>query len=224
MDTQKIGHFLKKLRKESGMSQEQLGERLGVSNKTVSRWETGNYMPPVDMLIELADFYEVDIREILDGERKNMCLDKEQKEAYIKLADYSKYKEKKLLRKLLAIITIGIVAWGVSFSFLLCFVNSAKGAGFILICETIALLLYGVGMCFVKATRSAVGFLNTVLGAAIAVVVSNIALLAIFFGSGSYYNYGIIGAYYFIVILLAIFVITGILMSVISIKERNCKS
>lgn len=50
MDTKKVGAFLKKLRKENNMTQEQLGERIGVTNKTISRWETGNYMPPVECL------------------------------------------------------------------------------------------------------------------------------------------------------------------------------
>ena len=42
MDTKKVGMFLKQLRTENGMTQEQLGEKIGVSNKTISRWETGN--------------------------------------------------------------------------------------------------------------------------------------------------------------------------------------
>ena len=42
MDTKKIGTFLKELRNENGMTQEQLGEKIGVSNKTISRWETGD--------------------------------------------------------------------------------------------------------------------------------------------------------------------------------------
>ena len=41
MDQEKIGRFIAQLRKERGMTQEQLGERLGVSQRTVSRWETG---------------------------------------------------------------------------------------------------------------------------------------------------------------------------------------
>ena len=69
MDTKKIGTFLKELRKEKGMTQEQLGERIGVSNKTISRWETGNYMPPVDCLNMLSDIYDISINEILAGER-----------------------------------------------------------------------------------------------------------------------------------------------------------
>ncbi len=61
MDMKKIGAFLKELRNEKGMTQEQLGERIGVSNKTISRWETGNYMPPVDCLSILSDIYNISI-------------------------------------------------------------------------------------------------------------------------------------------------------------------
>ena len=69
MDTIKIGNFLADLRKEQGLTQEALGEKLGVTNKTVSRWENGNYLPPVEMLQELSKLYAVSINEILCGER-----------------------------------------------------------------------------------------------------------------------------------------------------------
>lgn len=68
MNQQKIGEFLKYLRKNKGLTQEQLAEHFCVSSRTVSRWENGNNMPDIDILIELADFYEVDIRELIDGE------------------------------------------------------------------------------------------------------------------------------------------------------------
>ncbi len=69
MDTKKVGSFLKELRKEKGFTQEQLGEKVGVSNKTVSRWENGNYLPPVDCLDILSDIYDVSMNEIIAGER-----------------------------------------------------------------------------------------------------------------------------------------------------------
>lgn len=69
MDTIKIGNFLANLRKEQGLTQEALGEKLGVTNKTVSRWENGNYLPPAEMLKELSELYAVSINEILCGER-----------------------------------------------------------------------------------------------------------------------------------------------------------
>ena len=71
MDTKKIGMFLKELRKQNNMTQEQLGERLGVTNKTVSRWETGNYMPPIECLKRLSDIYIISINEIISGKRLN---------------------------------------------------------------------------------------------------------------------------------------------------------
>lgn len=69
MNMKKIGQFLAELRKEKEWTQEQLGERLGVTNKTVSRWENGNYLPPVEMLQLLSEFYDLTINEILSAQR-----------------------------------------------------------------------------------------------------------------------------------------------------------
>ena len=55
MDQQKIGRFLKDLRKEKNLTQEQLAERFQISRRTVSRWETGSNLPDLDLLIEMAD-------------------------------------------------------------------------------------------------------------------------------------------------------------------------
>lgn len=69
MNQIKIGKFIAALRKEKGMTQEQLGEKLGVTNKTVSRWENGNYMPDVEMLSLLSEEFGVSINELISGER-----------------------------------------------------------------------------------------------------------------------------------------------------------
>lgn len=69
MDTVKIGAFIALLRKEKNLTQEALGERLGVTNKTVSRWETGTYLPPVEALKELSELFGVTINELLSGKR-----------------------------------------------------------------------------------------------------------------------------------------------------------
>ena len=67
MDQKKIGQFLKTLRKEKNITQEVLAETLNVSSRTISRWETGNNMPDISLLIELSQFYHVSISEIIDG-------------------------------------------------------------------------------------------------------------------------------------------------------------
>ena len=74
MDTIKVGAFLKELRKEHGLSQEQLADKFNVSSRSVSRWENGNTMPDISIMIELADFYDIDIRDLLRGERKSGTL------------------------------------------------------------------------------------------------------------------------------------------------------
>lgn len=67
MDILQVGKFLAELRHSKGLTQEQLGERLGVTNKTISRWENGNYLPPVEGLQQLSKLYGVSINEILTG-------------------------------------------------------------------------------------------------------------------------------------------------------------
>ena len=69
MDQIKIGKFIAALRKDKGLTQEQLGEKLGVTNKTISRWENGNYMPDVEMLSLLSKEFGVSINELISGER-----------------------------------------------------------------------------------------------------------------------------------------------------------
>lgn len=69
MNQAKIGRFIAELRKEQGWTQMQLGERLGVSNKTISRWENGNYMPDLAVLPELAELLAVSVNELIAGQR-----------------------------------------------------------------------------------------------------------------------------------------------------------
>lgn len=104
IDQIKIGGFLRELRKEKELTQEQLAEKFGVSSRSVSRWENGNTMPELGILVELADYYEVDIKEIIDGERKSESMKKEEKETLRKVADYAEV-EKKLVVKRRCIVT-----------------------------------------------------------------------------------------------------------------------
>jgi len=69
MDLVQIGKFIAELRKEQKLTQEQFGEKLGVTNKTVSRWENGNYLPPADILLAISRLSDVSVNEILCGRR-----------------------------------------------------------------------------------------------------------------------------------------------------------
>ena len=95
MNQVKIGEFLRELRKEKGLTQEQFAEQFNISRRSVSRWETGSNMPDVGLLIDIADFFDVDIREIIDGERKIVNMEKETLKKVAEYADAEKYILKK---------------------------------------------------------------------------------------------------------------------------------
>ena len=111
MDLIKVGAFLQTLRKEKGLTQEQLAEQVGVARRTVSRWETGSNMPDLDILLELADFYSVDLREILDGERKSEQMNEELKETVLQVADYSNEEKARLLKRMHGMFIAGLIGF-----------------------------------------------------------------------------------------------------------------
>lgn len=63
MNQKQIGIFISELRKEKNLTQLELGELLGVTNKTVSRWENGNYMPDISIIPLLCQTLEITINE-----------------------------------------------------------------------------------------------------------------------------------------------------------------
>lgn len=118
MDMVKMGSFLAELRKEHNLTQAELGEKLGVTNKTISRWETGNYMPPVEMLEALSNMYDMTINELLSGKKLSTEEYKEMAEMNIKetlkssafsLKEKQEFYKKKWLKDHVAImVLIGI--------------------------------------------------------------------------------------------------------------------
>lgn len=108
MDTKKIGAFLRSLRHEKGLTQEQLAEHFNISNRTISRWETGSNMPDISIITELADFYEIDIRELLDGERR--LPDKAPEDTLQKVIDYTDTDKEQLANTVKKYSIAGLIA------------------------------------------------------------------------------------------------------------------
>ena len=111
MDQIKIGTFLRQLRKENGLTQEQLAEKLGVTNRSVSRWENGVNMPDFDLVIEIADLFDITIDEFLYGERKIDMIDKNTEETMLNVADYTVDDNMALVRRLCGVFTGGVAAF-----------------------------------------------------------------------------------------------------------------
>jgi len=110
MDQVKVGDFLKELRKEKGLTQEQLAEQFNVSRRTVSRWETASNLPDLDILIEMADYYEIELKELLNGERKSEEMNKELEETVLKVAELSNEDKIKLTRRMNRLFICGFIA------------------------------------------------------------------------------------------------------------------
>lgn len=145
MDQKKIGGFLKELRKEKGITQEQFAEMMGVSGRTVSRWETGTNMPDLSILIQIADYYNVEMKEILDGERKSEIMEKELKETLMKVADYSEIEKEKAAKA-------GNTAFGIMFAICTAMIViqlAITGDLLFTMGETAALVIGGVAYIFI---------------------------------------------------------------------------
>lgn len=112
MDQKKIGSFLKELRKSRNLSQEQLGDILNVTGRSVSRWETGTNMPDISILVELAEFYEISIPELIDGERRENSVS-EEKEIALKVSDYEAFKDQNIRYSLFLFTMLSLVGIGV---------------------------------------------------------------------------------------------------------------
>ena len=155
MDQVKIGRFLQELRKEQKLTQEQLAEKLGVARRTVSRWETGSNMPDLDILIELSDLYSVDLRELLNGERKSEKMDKELKETVLQVAEYTNAEKEKSARIVNVYFISGITALCVNLAVSFLDIDGTFLKGFIEgATQSLAMLAMALGLLYTTGRLS----------------------------------------------------------------------
>lgn len=121
MNQQKIGSFIRELRKEQGITQEQLAEQFNVSARTISRWETGHNMPDISLLVEISEFFDVSIPEIINGERKSENMNEEVKEVAEKLSDYAGEEKINMIKNVRNLSITGVCA------LILCYILEAAG-------------------------------------------------------------------------------------------------
>lgn len=148
MDQQKIGTFLKTLRLERHLTQAQLAEHLGVTNRSVSRWETGVNLPDLDLVLELTAYYHITLEEFLDGQRRpDPEASKPDVETLLRVADYERSDQARLSRRICGFFLLAIGAF-VVYGVLNVLGLSQEGLG-----EHIASLCLGIvfGMLLVGA-------------------------------------------------------------------------
>ena len=116
MDQKKIGRFIAELRKEKGLTQAQLAEKFGISNRAVSKWENGKSLPDASIMINLCNFLGITVNELLNGERISMEDYKEKAEDTMTNVVEISQKEKRAMMKDirnrgLFTIVLGIILW-----------------------------------------------------------------------------------------------------------------
>lgn len=189
MDQKKIGSFLKELRKEKGITQETFAEELNVSGRTVSRWETGNNLPDISLLVAIADFYEVDVREIIEGERKSE-MNEELKDVANKMADYAGTEKSKMMTWIQMIGFIGVFILTLAIVFQCVSYNpdvfnaGALAASFVSLIIMVVITLYVIGILEKIVKRK--GFIRSIRITTIALMV-----ISIFFASKVLLVFGI---------------------------------
>lgn len=142
MNQEAIGKFIAACRKEKGLTQMQLAEKLNLTNRAVSKWETGKSCPDVSIMLELCDILGITVNELLSGERIQM--ENYQKKAEENLIELQRKKDKAL--KSLSRIEL---IW-LAFALLLCPVHFAinyyypenKGTGVGILIALIGLILF----------------------------------------------------------------------------------
>ena len=98
MDQIKIGKFIAFCRKEQGMTQAVLAEKLGISDRAISKWETGNSMPDSGIMLELCELLKINVNELLSGERiMAEVYDKRVEENLLAMVKQKEDKDKQLL-------------------------------------------------------------------------------------------------------------------------------
>lgn len=177
MNQMQIGGFLKELRKEKGLTQEQAAEKLNVSGRTISRWETGNTMPDISLLTEIAELYEVSIPEIISGERKSENMNKEVKETAEVMATYANAEKETMIKSIRNESIMGTIAMGILAAFDLSGIQSSGLVGYIyLYCDTLVyvtvlmIFLHATGLLYKFKGRNSLGNLPTPLRYVIVVV------------------------------------------------------
>ena len=220
MDTVKFGAFLKELRKEQGLTQEQLAEKMKVSNRTVSRWETGANVPDLDILIELSEFYQIDLKDLLMGERQTAGDSESDAQFAQEVAQYQAIKETKRMRLLFYCILLEIIVMLGLLIVTAILLTDIIGGIMIPSFLVIALLIYSLIMPGLQKQDSALSYRLTLNGGFLATIISNIVILIVLFYEGEYHNYGLAMFLFALIIIAVIFSVAIIATVGIICPER----
>ena len=127
MNQEKIGKFIAECRKNKKMTQSELADKLNVTDKTISRWENGHYMPDISLFNELCNILDIEVVELLNGEKSKNNIDrKEVDETIMKIVNISKDEIREKKKKIITISVFCVLFITIIFILLLIFTNKEK--------------------------------------------------------------------------------------------------
>ena len=141
MDQVKIGKFIASCRKEQGMTQAALAEKLGITDRAVSKWETGKSLPDSGIMLELCSFLGINVNELLSGEKIMLeAYDKKAEENLVAMSREIEEKNRQLLNTEIWIgapaVVAGLVMCGVA-----AYVEMPVWIKFLLVMFAVAMIL-----------------------------------------------------------------------------------
>ena len=161
MDQEKIGRFIASCRKEQGMTQAVLAEKLGITDRAVSKWENGRSMPDLSIMQELCALLEIDVNELLSGERMRMDIQMEMEryrqmaqENLVQMQQMQEEANRRILRAeaVIVILTPAVLFFGVLLAFL---VPGMSRRVFLLI---VSATLFGLGVVAALRIEQTTGY------------------------------------------------------------------
>lgn len=147
MDQIKVGKFIANLRKEKNMTQEELAEKMKVTDKSISRWENGKTMPDLSMILMLSDILGVEVSELLHGRKMTKEELINMRDTLNNLIDYTNSEKKNKAMKLNILFAIGlilIIVGTISSQLDILFVIAKNNH----VSQGLAGVIYGVGIAF----------------------------------------------------------------------------
>ncbi len=154
MDQLKIGEFIARTRKEKGFTQRQLADALLISDKTVSKWECGNGMPEVSLMMPLCETLGITVNELLSAKR--LSTSDYQKNAEVNLMKLIKEKQEAKFRMIIEVLVLFITLLsGCSLVWITGLVDLEKSVRIALIVIAVIIFVAGIGVCAALEMRNA---------------------------------------------------------------------
>ena len=112
MDQIKVGKFIAECRKKQGLTQMQLAEKMNITDRAVSKWETGKTMPDSAIMLELCDVLGITVNDLLNGEHiSSEDYAKKMEEQLLEMVELKQAADKRLMKLAYFLMMIGSLAW-----------------------------------------------------------------------------------------------------------------